>query len=142
MTVLFSIYDDKTSSIAKVDKSGGLVVSPIEYSTAFYVSVDVVSTSFEIVPTMVGKNFIITGLLIASDKTFGSSTTAETLTLYEANADDITINIRTLFKVDLLKNDRLVATGMGIAVSKSITIAAIATDVKVDLTIAGYYIDL
>ncbi len=142
MTLQVSLYDDKTSSIAKVNTNGGLIVAPSYYSTAFYIQVDAAATPFEIIPAEVGLNFIITGLLLASSKTFGSATTAETLTLYEANAADLTTNLKTIAQIDMLKNDRLVATSMDLATSKAVTIVASATDTAVDITISGYYINV
>ncbi len=141
MTVHFSLHDDQTSAIATVTKNGALIVAPIKYSTAYYISVNSL-VALEIVPAEVKYNFIITGVLIASDKSFGTSTTAETITLYEASPSDLATNLKTIFKLDMLRNDRLVATDMNLLTSKSVSIVAIATDVNVDVTLAGYFVDV
>ena len=124
-----------------VSKNGELIVRALKYSDPYYMLVNVAATPFEVVPAIAYMRFVITGLLIASSKTFGSATTAETITIYEANAADLSINLRTVFKLDMLKNDRLAATGLNLQMTESRSLVAIGTDNDVDVTIAGYYVD-
>ena len=142
MTLQVSLFDDKTQSIAKVNPNGGLIVAPSHYSTAYYVLVDTAATTFEVIPAISDMNFIVTGMLIASDKSFATSTVAETLTIYEANPADLSVNTKTITQIDLLKNDRLVATALDLATTKTKTLVAIATSANVNVTLSGYYIDV
>jgi len=142
VTLQVSLFDDKTQSIAKVNPNGGLIVAPSHYSTAYYVLVDTAATTFEVIPAISDMNFIVTGMLIASDKSFATSTVAETLTIYEANPADLSVNTKTITQIDLLRNDRLVATALDLATTKTKTLVAIATSANVNVTLSGYYIDV
>ena len=135
-----NIKCSKTKNSALVTEYGQLVTAPISYSTPHYVDVAVLNTTYEIVEGKTGKQFVITSLLIASDKDFGSSVDAETITIYESAAEDISTSLGIIFQVDLLRNDRLVATGLNLITSKGRSLVGIATSAAVDVTIAGYYI--
>lgn len=136
-----NIRDSESDAAVRVTKNGEMAVGPLSHSYPYYVSVALLNTEYEVVPAIAGKCFVITGFLIASDKDFGSATVAETLSVYEANPADITINEKTILQVDFLRNDRLVATGLDLLVSESKALVAVATDSAVDVTVAGYYID-
>jgi len=136
----FQLVDERTGLAAGISSRGELFTAPISYSEPHYVSIDVAATAFEIVPGKAGKKFVITSMLLASSKTFASATTAETLTIYEASTADLDTNTKILVQLDMLKNDRMVATGLNIATSNAISIAAIATDISVDVTVSGYYV--
>ena len=135
-----TIWDDKSQAAALVSINGELIVAPISYSEAHYVSVDTADTPFEVVPAVSGKRFVITSMLLATDKNFASATVAETLTLYEASPADLGTNMKIVTQIDFLRNDRLVATGLNLATSKAVSIVAIATSASVDVTVAGYYV--
>ena len=136
-----TLFDDKNQTSALISFNGELIVGPISYSTPYYVSVDSLNIAKEVVPAKSGNLFIITGLLIASSKTFGTATTAETVTIYESSPADLTTQLKIITQVDLLKNDRLAITGLNLASSEAVSLTAIATDTNVDVTIAGYYIN-
>jgi len=135
-----TIWDDKSQAAALVSVNGELIVGPLSYSTAYHKTVDVAAAPFEIAPAVSGKKFIISSMLLATSKTFGSATTAETLTIYEASPADLSTNLKTVAEIDFLKNDRLVATGLNLASSEAVSLVAIATDTDVSVTIAGFYV--
>jgi len=135
-----TIFDDKNQAAALVSVNGELIVGPLSYSTAYHETVDSTTISFEIVPAVSGKKFIIDSMLLATSKTFGTATTAETLTIYEASPADLSTNLKTIAEIDFLKNDRLIATGLNLASSTAVSLVASATDTNVSVTIAGYYI--
>ena len=135
----FQQIEEKTGNVAGVSHEGERYVAPRYFSDPYYVRVDAASTPFEIVPGKSGKCFVVTSVLFATDKNFGSATTAELLTIYEASPADLDTNLKTFVKIDFLKNDRLVATGLNLMVTCSLTLVAIADDNNVDVTIAGYY---
>lgn len=137
-----TIFDDKSQSAALVSVNGELIVAPISYSEAYYESVNLADTAFEIVSAASGKRFVITSMLLATSKTFGTATTAETLTIYEASPADLSTSLKTIAQIDFLKNDRLVATGLNLASSTAVSLVASATDTNVDVTIAGYYVSV
>ena len=136
-----TLYDDKSQTAAQISANGELVVAPISYSTAYYQSVDVALTPFLLVPAQASKKFIINSILLASSKTFGTATTAETVTIYEASPADLDTNLKTIVQIDLLKNDRMIATALNIASSTAVSLVATATDTNVDVTLGGYYVE-
>lgn len=125
---------------AGVTDQGELVVAPLEYSTPYYISVAASGTPYEVLLGKAGFCFVITGLLLASDKNFGTSVDAQTLTIYEAHPSDIGTSTKTIVQLDLLRNDRITPTGLNIRTSSTVSLVAIGTDSAVDVTIAGYYI--
>lgn len=135
-----NLFDEKSQTSASITLNGELVVGPVAYSKAYFVSVDIAATPFEIVPAVSGKRFVMTSMLLATSKTFGTATTAETLTIYEATPSDLSTNLETTAQIDFLKNDRLVATALNIATSNAVSLVATATDTDVSVTIAGYYV--
>lgn len=136
----FQIFDEQDSTAAKISTLGEQYVAPRFYSSPYYISVEVANTPYSVVPAISGQKFIITGLLLSSDKAFASATVAETLVIYEASPADISTNLKTVAQVDFLRNDRLVATSLNLATSDAVSLVAEATDAKVDVTIAGYYV--
>lgn len=136
----FQLVDESKGLVASISPYGEQYVAPISYSIPYYVPITIAAQSFEIVLGKSGKNFIITDMLIATSKTFGTATTAETVTLYEATTADTDTQLKIIAQIDMLKNDRLVATGLNLLTGVARSIAAIATDTNVDVTVAGYYV--
>lgn len=141
MSTPVNIRDPESGTAARISPRGELIIGPLSHSTPYYISVAAAATEYKVVDAIAEKRFVITGLLLASDKTFGSATVAETLTIYEANPADITVNEKTIVQIDFLKNDRLAATGLDLLVNQAKALIAIGTDFAVDVTISGYYIE-
>lgn len=140
MALKFQLFDAVRNVFARITSLGEVVTNDYDYSEPYYVSVDSVGDAFEVVAGKPGKCFIVKSLLIASSKTFGSATTAETVTVYEANPSDLTTSLKIFVKLDLLKNDRMPITGLNLKVGKVNSLVVVATDTDVDVTIAGYYV--
>lgn len=140
MPLPVNIRDPDTDVAAKVSPDGELYVAARSYSEPYYVSVSTATTAFEVVAGKAKKRFILTAILLASDKAFASSTVAETVTIYEAHPADLDVNLKTVTRVDLLKNDRMPITGLNLVSSESTSLVAIADSASVDVTLAGYYI--
>jgi len=134
------LVDDSNGRVVGISEFGELYTAPISHSLSYYVKVDTAAQAFEIVPGIAGKKFVMTSMLISSSKTFGTATTAETITLYEGYKADLDTVVNTFTEIDLLKNDRLVATNLNLVSSTAISLIAIATDTDVNITIAGYYV--
>jgi hypothetical protein len=137
----FQIVNEKDGRTAIISPLGEVVVAPISYSTAYYMLVDSTTDAFEVVPGLSGKRFVITSILFASDRNFGSATTPENMTLYEAHPSDLATNLATVASIDFLKNDRLSATQLNIQTEEGVALVAIADDTNIGVTVAGYYID-
>jgi hypothetical protein len=127
---------------ASVTERGELVTGRISYSTPYYIKVAIADTAYEVVKGKAGKQFVITDLLLASDKSFASATTGEPISIYGAHPSDLDTALDIIFNGELLKNDRLVATGLNLITEEACSVVAFAaTDAAVDVTIAGYYVD-
>ena len=124
-----------------VTKQGELITGKLSYSTPYYVQIIVADTAYEVVVGKAGKQFVITDILLSSDKDFGSSVAGADITVYGAHPSDIDTALNTVANIELLRNDRLVATGLNLITDTACSIVAIATDTVADITIAGYYID-
>jgi len=135
------IFDEKEGVAVKISPRGELIVAPISNSDIFNVTVDVADEPFEIVRGLAGKKFIVTGMLIATSKTFGSATTAETIELYQAHPSDLAISTNSLLDLDMLKNDRMIATGLNLTSGEASSLVAKATDTTASITFGGYYIE-
>lgn len=140
MAVKFQLIDEQSQVLAKISPLGELIVAPLSYSEAFYQLIDTADTPFLLVPAEGGKHFILTGIILASTKTFGSATVAETIQIYEATPDDINASLKVVLKIDMLKNERIIATNINLKLGASRAIVATASDNNVDVTFAGYYI--
>jgi hypothetical protein len=139
--LIVGIHGGNKDANALVKDTGELVVGSLKHSDSYYVNIAVAATSYELVPAIPGMRFIITGVLMASDKTFATVTEAEAVTIYEANPADIDINTKTIFSVPLLRNDRLAATGLDLQTNLTVSLVTITpTTAAVDVTITGYYI--
>jgi hypothetical protein len=143
MSLPIKIEDPVTQKVANVSEYGQLIIAPISYSTPYYIDVAVAATEYEVVQGKTGRKFVITDVLLASDKNFATATVAETVIVYQADVSDITTNLGTIFQIDFLRNDRLAATGLNLITETARSLVAIApTSAAVDVTIAGYYIPI
>lgn len=141
MSQASKIVDEESLFAARVTSRGELVVGALSYSDPYYVRVSAAATETLIVPAKEGMRFVVRDLMVTTDKDFASATSGELIEVYEALPHDITTVEKTIFKVELLKNDRLVAIGLNLITSNTVTIVAVADDNNVDITLAGYYVD-
>ena len=140
MSLPVKIVDPRSGISGRVTKNGEVVIAALAYSTPYYVSVDAIATPFEIIRGEAGRQFVLTDMLISSDKVFASSVDSETVIIYEASPSDLSVNLKTFTRVDLLRNDRLPITGLNLVTTTSSSLVAIAADTNVDITLAGYYV--
>lgn len=141
MTVKTTITDPSSSHAAIVTARGELVTGAFSYSSPYYKKIAVANTAYEIVKGLSGKQFVITSIILASDKNFASATAGEAVNIYGAHPSDIGTSIDAIFSLELLKNDRLFGTGVNLITAEACSIVGIApTDAAIDVTIAGYYV--
>jgi len=137
-----SILDPANRYEAKVSSRGELVVGTLSYSAPYYVNLAVANTAYEVVLGKAGKQFVITGIVLATDKDFASSTVGERINIYGAHPSDIDTSLDTIFSLELLRNKVFSETSLNLITAKACSIVAIApADATVDVTIAGYYVD-
>ena len=132
-----NIKDPSTGVIAKVTSRGELVVSLIEYSTSYAAENNTATTS-TVVTGKSGKRFILTSIFIAQDKTNLDTH----ITLFEAPDEDSATEDKVIFETDFARNQTMVATSLGIITdaTKWINLKT-DTTARINVTLAGYYID-
>lgn len=141
MALPINIKDTATGYQARVSQYGELIIGKVDYSAPYYAQIAIAATPTKILDGVAGKKFVVTDVLIAANKNFATATVSETVTIYEANPADLATNTKTFFKVDLLRNGRLVATGLNIITDTTRSLVGITpTSTEVDITIAGYYV--
>lgn len=137
----FELVCNEKGTRAKITSRGEVVVAPVAYSVPYFTLVTNNTDSFEVLRGIGRKWFVITALLITSSKSFGSATNAETITIYEANPADLSINLNTITQIDMTNNQRMPVTGLNLITGESTSLVAVATDNDVSVTVAGYYVD-
>ena len=141
MSTPVSITGSGNKVEALVSSRGELITGTLSYSIPYYIKVAVAATAYTVVPGIAGKQFVVTDVLLASDKNFASSTAGEVIHVYGAHPSDIDTALDTVVQMELLRNDRLVSNGLNIITNVACAIVAIAPiDTAVDVTIAGYYV--
>jgi hypothetical protein len=133
------ITDAKNGNQAKVTNAGQLVTSPIEYSTPKFVSLASDNVGYTFFEPKDGKKFVITDVIAIADR---NVTTSCIIDIYEADDLDSATIGTSIFQLDLLKNDKIVMTGLNIITSaEGIFINGKTDDNNGLVTISGYYID-
>jgi len=135
------LTEEKTQNVAGISDNGEQYVAPRHYSTSYYEQVINTAEFYEVIPARSNKQFVITSMLIATSKTFGSATVAETVMIWETSPADFSTNLKTIAQIDFLKNDRLPISGLNLLVTEARSVVVSAADTNVDVTLAGYYID-
>jgi len=123
-----------------VTSRGQLIVSPIDFSTAYAVTMDAVNTAFNFTIPIVDKKFVLTDILIDAGKNVSAST-AGTVVIYEATAVDSTVVDREILTFEMLKNTNRVITGLNLLCSEGRWINIKTTDATMTATLLGYYVD-
>ena len=137
MSQPINIKDPSTGVVAKVTPRGELVVSLIEYSTSYATENNTATTS-TVVNGNPSKRFILTSIFIAQDKTNLDTH----ITLFESSDKDSATEDKIIFETDFARNQTMVATGLGIitGTTKWINMKT-NTAARINVTLAGYYID-
>lgn len=134
------IHGGNKDANALVTDSGELIVASLKHADSYYVNIAAADTPYELVPAIVGHRFILTGILVASDKTFATVNEAEPITIYEANPADLDTSLKIIFRIPLLRNDRLPATGLDLQTTPARTlVTSTPLTAAVDVTVTGWY---
>ena len=140
MTIKTTIKDGRgTGNEAEVTSRGQLVVSSIDFSTFYSVTLDTINTGFEIAPPVTGKIFIITTIELYADKSVGASDAS--VELYESDQSAVTTVVNTVFKTEIPKVRDRVLTGLNVKVSQGKWLNAKTNDNNIFVNVAGYYVD-
>ena len=125
---------------AKVSKHGQIITAPLEYNETYYNSMSSISTAYNFIAPKNGKQFVIDGYIIESDKNVSATTGAEIPVIEAASPGSLTPT-KTIFTLELGKLAGRNATRLNILTSAGIWINASTDDATVNLTLLGYYIN-
>lgn len=124
---------------AVISPYGEIKVGPYDYSTAYFKSLAVINTAYNFVHPIQDQFFVITAVLIQADKDVHASTAA-IIDLYESGGDDDTTIDKSVFQIEMLKNERVPLVPLNIKVSEGKFLNGKTNDATVLMTVTGYYV--
>lgn len=121
-----------------VSESGELIVGPVAHSRPVSITqaAGVAKNFFSPVP---GKQYVVTDILIATNKDIGVD--GAVVQIYEADTAASTSPTKTLLTAQILKNDKMVLTGLQWEVTEGAHINATTDDDTVYVTIAAHLVE-
>lgn len=128
-----------TSNEAKITERGQLVTAPLDFSTAYNATADVVDTAYNLVPPKADQQFVITTIILYANKNVGA--TDATVVLYEALSASSTTVSKTVLNQEIVKQTRLIIPNANIIVSEGYWLNVKTNDDDVFATVLGYYVD-
>lgn len=136
MSVPAVIQDAGSGNRATVTRFGQLVVAPVDYSTPVAKTLDVINTAYNFVDPVMGKNIVITDIILTANKNVGAGDA--TVVVYEANAPDTTTSDKDIINLEMIKQSNLALTGLNMIVSEGKFVNAKTDDDDVFVTIMYY----
>lgn len=121
---------------ARVTPSGELVVQQIVPSIPLSVTLDAVDTAFNFVKPVSRREYLVTDILLATNKDVGVD--GATIVLYEAEQEDSTTAAKVIVSIQLLKNGQLPLTGLKWRVREGFYLNMKTNDDVVFATVACY----
>jgi len=138
MTFPVTIRDPGTLSGGRVTKNGEMVSAALNYSMPYYVKITVANDIYNVVPAVVGKRFVSTGMLITTSKNL---VTEKTVEVYESSDAGSGVHDKDIISVDMLKNERVPVPLENAATESTKYINANCDGNDVSITIWGYYVN-
>ena len=127
-------------SSVKVSPQGELLTRQLKFSEPKFQALDTIDTAFNFFPPKAGQQFIITQVLLNTNKDIGAN--GAIFDLYEANSSSSTTIDKQLVKLNILKNDTVPVPGIFLGVSEGKFLNGKTDDAVVNVTVAGYFIDI
>ena len=121
----------------KLNELGQLSVAPYDYQEVVQLDLDSDNVAFNFFPPIVGKQFIISGILFNAAKSITSDVAVD---VYEASAVDATVIDKTIFQTELLRSETLPLIPLNILVTEGKWLNAKADDSIVSVSIFGFYV--
>lgn len=122
----------------RVTPSGELIVAAFDRSTPTFQNMDVVDTAYNFVTPATGQQFIITTIIVSTNRNVGANGT--TIDLYEATAVDSTSIVKSILQFDMAKNKELPMIGLDLKTTSGVWVNGKCDDDDVLMTVAGYFI--
>jgi len=132
------IKDGFTGDSALVTSRCQLVTAPLDYSKFYLANASVINTAFNLVVPKSGYRFVITDIVLSSDRGVGND--GAIVDLYEATGPDITTISTSIYQDEIAKQRSKILTGLNIIVSVGVWVNVKTDDNGVRANVAGYYI--
>ena len=127
-----------TGTTATITSRGELVVGNIAHSSSYSVEATVINTAYNFVGPLAGKRFVITDILLASDRNIGNN--GADIDVYEATASDSITVSKEILGMELLKNSFRDLTGLNLIASEGVWVNVKTNDNNIFATLMGYYV--
>lgn len=120
-----------------VTQIGQLTTAPFAYDLVVSKTITAVNTAVNFYPPVVGKQFVVTGILLNADRQVSQEVVVD---IYGATSiTELTIG-SGFMHVEMLKNSSRDVVGLNVLATEGIFINAKADDNDIFVTIMGYYI--
>lgn len=129
----------RNGRVIEASDNGELATAPIQYSTGEFNNMDLVDTAYNFHQPTAGKRFVITGIIVATNRNVGVN--GATIEFYEASAIDTTTVDKTILQLDMAKNDILPILGANVILTEGVFLNGKTDDDDVLVTISGYEVD-
>lgn len=139
MPLEVNILDSAIGTIAKVTKSGELVVGPTSYDDTIHKKLDTDNTAFNFFLPKIDKQFVIKGIIAQADKDVSNVATADII-IYEASSAGTTTVDKILLNINLTRFGNFPGLPLNLLVEEGKFVNAKTDDNSVFMTIMGYYI--
>jgi hypothetical protein len=136
-----SITDGSGTGVqATVTSRGQLVVSPLDFSTAYNATAGTANVAASFFGPISSKRFIITGISLYANQNV-SNTVDAVVDIYESDSATSTTISQSVFQTNMTRKDRLSLTGLNLIVTEGVWLNLKTSDDDVYGTVFGYYID-
>jgi len=124
-------------SKTKVTSRGQLVTAPLEFSSAFGTTADVVNVAFNLVSPVPGKGFVVTAILLSANK--GVGTNDASVQLYEASSATSTVVDSGVLDIEMEKRSSRDIASLNLLVPEGKWLNLKTNDATIFATIMGYF---
>jgi len=128
------------STPVKVSPQGELLTRQLKFGEGKFQALDSTNTAFNFFVAKANQRFIITGVLLNTNKDIGVN--GAIFDLYEADSATSTTIDKQLVRLNVLKNDTVAIPGIFVAVTEGKFLNGKTDDTIVNVTIGGYFIDV
>lgn len=131
----FSLFDNRTSASQRISKNGEAIVRSYDYSEPYFASLAVDNQVYNVVEGVAGWRFVITGILVASNKSIVGDKTVD---IYEATTIDGATHEKEILTLDMVRSERFYLPLTNVAARNGRYINAHADDSTFTVTVFGF----
>ena len=135
----FCLVDSSKRQTVKISDYGEMKVAPYDYSSAYFQNMGTAATAYNFVPPIQDQFFVVTGVIMQANKNVNASTAA-VIDLYEAETALETTIVKSVFQIEMIKNDRIPMLPLNIKITEGAFLNGKTSDDDVLITVTGYYV--